>query len=47
MAGMANHIGVLSGEHTALVVAASLDKATISMHCYLAMACSPDIPQRR
>ena len=40
-------MGVLSGEHTALVVVAGLDKATISMHCYLAMARSPDILQRR
>ena len=40
-------IGVLSGEHTALVVVAGLDKVTISMHCYLAMARSPDILQRR
>ena len=40
-------IGVLSGEHTAHVVVAGLDKATISMHCYLAMARSPDILQRR
>ena len=32
------YIGMLSGEHTALVVVAGLDKATIPMHCYLAMA---------
>ena len=37
-------IGVLSGEHTAQVVVAGLDEATISMHCYLAMSRSPDMP---
>ena len=40
-------IVVLSEEHTAHVVVAGLDKATISMYCYLAMSRSPDIPQRR
>ena len=40
-------IGVLIGEHKAHVVVAGLDKATISMHCYLAMSRSPDVPQRK
>ena len=39
--------GVLNGEHTAHVMVVGLDKATISMHCYLTMSRSPDVPQMR
>ena len=36
---------VLSGEHMVHGLVAGLDKATISMHCYVAASCSPAMPQ--
>ena len=38
---------VLSGEHMGHVVMAGLDKATLSMYCYLLASRSPDMPQSR
>ena len=38
---------VLRGEHMVDVVVSGVDKATISMHCYLAASRSPAIPQNR
>ena len=38
---------VLSGEHLVLVVVAGLDKAIISMHCYLVTSRSLAMPQSR
>ena len=38
---------VIMGEHMAQIVVAGVNKATISMHCYLAASCSPAMHQSR
>ena len=39
--------GVLNGEHMMCEVVVGLDKATILMHCYLAVSLTPAMPQSR
>ena len=38
---------VIMGEHMVQIVVAGVNKATISMHCYLAASCSPAMPHIR